>query len=123
MEQTKICSHCGRELPLTEFHKSAKAKDGLQPYCKECKRETGRQYADRKRIATTFEAPTPTVAPSPIKMADIPTSLLAAELKRRPDFSLTEHFSPRQLINALYDIGYRGELKIMVEHTVKLSHE
>ena len=36
MADTKICKKCGRELPITEFSKGNKAKDGLQPWCKHC---------------------------------------------------------------------------------------
>ena len=33
---TKKCSVCGRELPVEEFYKSKRCKDGLMPFCKEC---------------------------------------------------------------------------------------
>ena len=38
-EKTKICSKCGRELPLSEFTKNKKTKDGLHYWCKSCSRE------------------------------------------------------------------------------------
>jgi hypothetical protein len=44
MENTKICSKCGRELPLECFGKHKSKKDGLQPYCKECQKQYGKQY-------------------------------------------------------------------------------
>ena len=34
---TKICPRCGRELPIEAFGKHARTRDGLQPYCKECR--------------------------------------------------------------------------------------
>jgi len=34
--ETKKCSKCGRELPVTEFYKKVKSKDGLQSYCRSC---------------------------------------------------------------------------------------
>jgi hypothetical protein len=34
--KTKKCSICGRELPLEEYHKNARLKDGLASFCKEC---------------------------------------------------------------------------------------
>lgn len=34
--ETKKCSSCGNELPISQFHKNAATKDGLQPYCKAC---------------------------------------------------------------------------------------
>lgn len=36
MENTKICSKCGRELPLTEYYKNKKHKDGCLNICKMC---------------------------------------------------------------------------------------
>lgn len=39
MDNTKICTKCGRELPLSEFNKDKNRKDGLHPWCKECIRE------------------------------------------------------------------------------------
>lgn len=44
MENTKICSKCGRELPLEFFCKDKSKKDGLQAYCKECKKQHNNQY-------------------------------------------------------------------------------
>lgn len=37
--QTKICTKCKKELPLTEFHKDSRRKDGVYSQCKECKNE------------------------------------------------------------------------------------
>ena len=34
---TKTCPRCGRELPCETFGKHARTRDGLQPYCKECR--------------------------------------------------------------------------------------
>lgn len=34
--ETKICSKCRKELPVTEFHKKTSSKDGLQYICKSC---------------------------------------------------------------------------------------
>ena len=37
--ETKICTKCGVEKPLTEFWKQKRSKDGFQNWCKECKLE------------------------------------------------------------------------------------
>ena len=47
MEQEKKCSHCGRILPLSEFHKKTIAKDGHQTYCKKCQAEQNKQKSAR----------------------------------------------------------------------------
>lgn len=46
--KTKKCTRCGRELPVTEFHKKNNALDGLQSWCKECQREALRQKNKRE---------------------------------------------------------------------------
>lgn len=37
--QTKVCPRCQRELPYDAFGKHARTKDGLQPYCRQCRSE------------------------------------------------------------------------------------
>ena len=57
MTETKKCSKCGRILPVDEFSKYNKAKDGLQGYCRECSskyhqtyEQTNRQYLNQYQI-------------------------------------------------------------------------
>ena len=38
-EKTKVCTKCGRELPLSEFNKHEATKDGLTYWCKLCYKE------------------------------------------------------------------------------------
>lgn len=42
--KTKVCSRCGRELPLTEFPKNAQCRGGHSGVCKKCKTEQIRVY-------------------------------------------------------------------------------
>lgn len=37
-EKKKVCKECGRELPLSEFARHDKSKDGHMSVCKECRR-------------------------------------------------------------------------------------
>ena len=37
-EEKKVCKGCGRELPLSEFGKHDRSKDGHMSVCKECRR-------------------------------------------------------------------------------------
>lgn len=46
--QTKKCSKCGRELPLSEFSENRAAKDGYDYYCRSCKSIMSK--ASRERI-------------------------------------------------------------------------
>lgn len=55
--EMKICSKCGIEKPLTEYHKNGFKSDGSQKYrgyCKTCanKRETERYWEKREFIDT-----------------------------------------------------------------------
>lgn len=45
--ETKKCTKCGRELPLTEFYKRALSPDGLRLWCKDCTRESLKRTAAR----------------------------------------------------------------------------
>ena len=49
METTKKCSMCGRDLPVEEFHKNQRCKDGLMPFCKECHRKSAMKGGRRKK--------------------------------------------------------------------------
>ena len=49
-ENTKICSKCGRELPLNEFRKSKRSKDGHQGRCRYCCMEHDRKYRRDREI-------------------------------------------------------------------------
>src|SRR3990167_2031200 len=46
---TKICPHCKIEKQINEFGINVGRKDGHQPYCKQCSRETGRIYSQNHR--------------------------------------------------------------------------
>ena len=44
---TKVCSHCGRELPISSFGRHSRTKDGYQPCCKDCQSEMNRGHKKR----------------------------------------------------------------------------
>jgi hypothetical protein len=49
-EATKVCGGkkgCGLELPRSAFHKNASNNDGLETYCKDCKRRIYREWRAR----------------------------------------------------------------------------
>lgn len=46
--ETKKCINCGRELPLSDFHKNKNSKDGLRNICKECANAHARKYYKNK---------------------------------------------------------------------------
>ena len=48
-KKTKICTKCNRILPVDNFSKHNKAKDGLQWWCKECLNEYSKTYEQTHR--------------------------------------------------------------------------
>lgn len=80
----KVCRYCGKEKPTSEFHGSNRSADGLQTYCKECKKELARQRTVMRRVKDA--------------------SGLNPELA---------DFQPRELIAELRARGFYGELKFI----------
>ena len=76
--ETKECSRCGRELPVTEFGKNKRAKDGLQAFCKEC----FRQYARNKRVDAPKQGGLKLVYTNP-QLANFTPRQLMKEFKAR----------------------------------------
>lgn len=57
MEKYKVCTKCQRNLPLGQFYKVAKNKDGLMYSCKECwKTVRHRSYQKNKRKVAIYGA-------------------------------------------------------------------
>ena len=62
-ELTKKCTKCGRELPLSEFTKHKSRSDGLQGWCKSCRkkydktrvRKPEREITKKKKIVVKIE--------------------------------------------------------------------
>ena len=81
--QTKVCKRCGKNQPIENFYANAKAADGLQCYCKACKREMNREF-QRKNRYKDVKALNPAL----------------------------EDFQPNELIAELRARGYYGELKV-----------
>ena len=52
--KTKICSNCGRELPLSEFCKSNDEK-GLSSKCKECNKRYQKYQQEKLRLSRKKE--------------------------------------------------------------------
>jgi len=42
--ETKVCTKCGRELPLSMYTKDKKMKSGLKNVCKDCCYEAVKRY-------------------------------------------------------------------------------
>lgn len=52
MSETKVCSKCGAEKPVSEFYRKTSSKDGRHPHCKPCdKANSRRRNMTPERIA------------------------------------------------------------------------
>jgi hypothetical protein len=49
MNDEKLCVKEQHWVPRTEFYKQAGSKDGLDPYCKQCRKRTNREYSANNR--------------------------------------------------------------------------
>lgn len=90
--QVKVCTKCGRELPIEMFGKG-KGKDGKRTWCKECMNKAARDYHRKRRVAKE-------AVPNP---------------------ALSE-FTPQELITELRARGYEGSLTFteVKIHKIKL---
>lgn len=76
-EQTKVCSKCKQELPISHFNGSRKSPDGLQYYCKECVKEANNISAEKRKNALNR------VDDSESELSQYTPRQLMEELKRR----------------------------------------
>lgn len=54
---TKVCSRCGRELPISEFYKNPQCTDGHIGQCKRCKYEVAKERRNRNKTALQIAPP------------------------------------------------------------------
>lgn len=50
-ESTKTCTTCGRELPLGQFYRDKRQRDGRYSECKDCTRARRKRDRDKAREA------------------------------------------------------------------------
>ena len=57
VKTTKVCTKCGTEKPISDYHKSTRSKDGHLSVCKECTNKKQREYLCRnlKKVYTNPE--------------------------------------------------------------------
>ena len=111
--QTKVCSHCHQEKPVSEFYPSTVTKDGYRPQCIECAKQSAKEASIRHRAKKRKEK-------EDIKSMNL-RPLTVGERKEllerlRSDKPLSA-YHPRELFEYLASIGY----KITAEYTQKLS--
>lgn len=106
--ETKICKKCGQELPLENFSKNAKMKDGLQNHCRACASEYSRQIWQRKKA----------------QKKENERIEFEKKFKVYTNKDLAK-FTPRELMLELKARGYFGELMFrevkVTEHRISLD--
>lgn len=92
--ETKVCSICGKELPLSHFYPHKNSKDGYASMCKCCRKERTRaQRAEKKRLV---------------------------EIAKKGGKQLSD-YTPRELMEELHRRGYRGTLEFVEVKRIDLS--
>lgn len=102
--ETKVCSKCGRELPVDQFNKNAKAKDGYQSWCRECQSECNKTARKPKNPLSKYSV-----------------DELKAELRARIK-NLVINPTPREMMEALAHLGYRGKLEYTQVHVIDINN-
>lgn len=51
-QRTKVCPRCGKELPVEAFGKHSRTRDGLQPYCRQCRSQARQGKTSRPGTET-----------------------------------------------------------------------
>ena len=101
---TKVCSKCGRELPLSQFNKCARNKDGLQYMCKECHSVVSRERYARVRASASI---TPASSPNPAlnpKFSDKTPRELQQDMRELKEELIARGFNCEVKLTYLHEI-------------------
>ena len=106
MEETKVCTKCGKELPLDAYYKGGD-KYGLDYICKECRKAQSKYRSAKMRGRS--EEPKPQVAEHHLH-----------KVYTNKDLAI---FTARDLMLELNARGYKGELVFeeVIVHRVNIS--
>lgn len=102
---TKVCSKCGRELPITEFALNKTCKDGHIGQCKDCVNAYQRERYARKKGKQAAQV-IPTTSPLNPKFADNTPRELQQEM--------------RELKAELIARGFNCEVKLTYLHEINI---
>lgn len=110
--ETKVCKHCGRELPLENFYVNKSLKGGHDNTCKECKNTYAKEWQKKNREKKKLQA------------KENERIEFEKKYKIYTNRELAK-FTPRELMLELKARGYEGELLYrevkVTEHRINLS--
>ena len=140
--KTKVCSKCGRELPVENFYSSGTSADGLFGHCKEChclitsanarkrkglpvdeiqwpKDETKAEVKPEVKVEEVHHEESPFMPSSlePKVYSKFVPTLTDAEMKELEQHGLL-NIAGRLLLNALRYKGYRGAVELVTVQKV-----
>lgn len=107
--QTKVCKECGRELPVEEFGRHPRTKDGLQPLCKDCR---------SKKVKAAFAAKKPEIPAEAIERLQELEATVAKALEPSPEI---RKFTDTELLDELARRGWTGEITRIEKRTIKIE--
>lgn len=102
--KTKRCSHCGKELPVSMFHRSSNSSDGYQSWCKPCINEDARNRTARKRAEKAAAQHAANLVPA--DSCTFTTVDGKTYNKVEPKLKTLEEYTPRELLVELKRRGY-----------------
>lgn len=128
MSEYKPCSTCSAILPLSEYHKHPKTKDGLNPRCKSCKRLSDKTSRNKNlgqaiQNSRNFRLKNPDYQRNYLR-ANPDKSLLMNSKRRISKLDNGVFFIDNQELVSLYSSScfYCGSKeKIQADHVVPLS--
>lgn len=99
--ETKVCTDCGKELPITNFRKGrANGTEFTMSICKDCWRKRQQEGKEKRKQQQLKEKEN--------EVKDAKAQRLQA-------------FTPRELMQELKRRGYEGELTYTEVHKINLS--
>ena len=104
--ETKVCSNCERELPITEFALNKTYKDGHNKQCKDCINAYQRQRYARKKGKQITPPTNVTIASCNPKFSDKTPRELQQDM--------------RELKEELIARGFNCEIKLTYLHEIKI---
>jgi hypothetical protein len=110
--ETKVCTKCGRELPIENFYTNKSLKGGHDNCCKECKNTYSKEWARRRAEKKRLEK----IENERVEFENKYKVYTNRELAK---------FTPRELMLELKARGYEGELLFrevkVTEHRINLG--